>query len=180
MRRAKRYFLRRSTRCWGRATARFPCGVARQCGIAVGTIYNYFESKDMLIACIMVEDWKRPWDTVPAGAAARTAGEGLAAMHGAIRQFASIYEGVWSQFFSAGGSPGVVAGRHGMCCAGSLPRESRRLPRGLAAGRKACSLLRLRRRLCWRPPCRRTSPPRISFYWQTARSAGKGEEIQQK
>ena len=31
--------------------------VARACGIGVGTVYNYFESKDMLIASFMVEEW---------------------------------------------------------------------------------------------------------------------------
>ena len=33
--------------------------VAQACGIGVGTVYNYFESKDMLIASFMVEDWNR-------------------------------------------------------------------------------------------------------------------------
>ena len=31
--------------------------VATECGIAVGTVYNYFSSKDMLIASFMLEDW---------------------------------------------------------------------------------------------------------------------------
>lgn len=31
--------------------------VAQACGIGVGTVYNYFASKDMLIASFMVEDW---------------------------------------------------------------------------------------------------------------------------
>ena len=31
--------------------------VAQACGIGIGTVYNYFESKDMLIASFMVEDW---------------------------------------------------------------------------------------------------------------------------
>ena len=31
--------------------------VAQACGIGVGTVYNYFESKDMLIASFMLEDW---------------------------------------------------------------------------------------------------------------------------
>lgn len=33
--------------------------VAKSCGLGVGTVYNYFPSKDMLIASFMVEDWKR-------------------------------------------------------------------------------------------------------------------------
>lgn len=31
--------------------------VAAECGIAVGTVYNYFPSKDMLIASFVSEDW---------------------------------------------------------------------------------------------------------------------------
>ena len=32
--------------------------VAGECGLAVGTVYNYFKSKDMLIATFLLEDWK--------------------------------------------------------------------------------------------------------------------------
>lgn len=31
--------------------------VAAECGIAVGTVYNYFPSKDMMVASFIVEDW---------------------------------------------------------------------------------------------------------------------------
>lgn len=31
--------------------------VASECGIAVGTVYNYFPSKDVLIATVVSEDW---------------------------------------------------------------------------------------------------------------------------
>ena len=31
--------------------------VAKECGVAVGTVYNYFKSKDMLIASFILEDW---------------------------------------------------------------------------------------------------------------------------
>lgn len=32
--------------------------VSKACGLASGTVYNYFPSKDMLIASVMAEDWK--------------------------------------------------------------------------------------------------------------------------
>ena len=32
--------------------------VAEACGCGVGTVYNYFESKDMLIATFVLEDWQ--------------------------------------------------------------------------------------------------------------------------
>ena len=33
-------------------------GVASMCSIAVGTMYNYFPSKEYLIGCVVLEDWK--------------------------------------------------------------------------------------------------------------------------
>lgn len=32
--------------------------VAKACGVGVGTVYNYFESKELLIAAFVAEDWK--------------------------------------------------------------------------------------------------------------------------
>ena len=32
--------------------------IARGCGLGLGTFYNYFKSKDMLIATFLLEDWK--------------------------------------------------------------------------------------------------------------------------
>lgn len=39
---------------YARTTVR---SVAAGCGIAVGTVYNYFKSKDMLIASFILKDW---------------------------------------------------------------------------------------------------------------------------
>ena len=44
--------------------------VALECGIAVGTVYNYFESKDMLIAAYMMRDWRGFLDTIDSHSAA--------------------------------------------------------------------------------------------------------------
>ena len=33
--------------------------VAGACGLGVGTVYNYFSSKDVLVASFMLEDWQR-------------------------------------------------------------------------------------------------------------------------
>ena len=33
--------------------------VAKECGMGVGTVYNYFSSKDELLAKCMLEDWNR-------------------------------------------------------------------------------------------------------------------------
>ncbi len=33
--------------------------VAKACGIAIGTVYNYFPSKDALVASYLLDDWKQ-------------------------------------------------------------------------------------------------------------------------
>ena len=38
--------------------------VAGSCGLGVGTVYNYFKSKDMLIATFMAEDWLKGVDEI--------------------------------------------------------------------------------------------------------------------
>ncbi len=39
-------------------------GIAKGCGIGLGTFYNYFKSKDMLIATFLFEDWKSRIDEI--------------------------------------------------------------------------------------------------------------------
>lgn len=34
-------------------------GIARGCNLGLGTFYNYFKSKDMLIATFLLEDWQK-------------------------------------------------------------------------------------------------------------------------
>ncbi len=70
--------------------------VAKQCNIAVGTIYNYFPSKLSLIVAIMLEDWKE--QTVKmrrACAHAESAEAGIKSIFLYLREFALIYQDVW-------------------------------------------------------------------------------------
>ncbi len=41
---------------YGAVTVR---SVAAACGVGVGTVYNYFPSKEMLVAAVVLADWKR-------------------------------------------------------------------------------------------------------------------------
>ncbi len=45
--------------------------VAAACGVGVGTVYNYFPSKDALLAAFLLEDWKECLRAVEAAKAAR-------------------------------------------------------------------------------------------------------------
>ena len=42
--------------------------VATACGVGVGTVYNYFASKDALVAAFMLEDWQHAMETIAASA----------------------------------------------------------------------------------------------------------------
>jgi len=44
--------------------------VAKGCGVGVGTVYNYFPSKDILVASFMLEDWQKCIDAIIETAAA--------------------------------------------------------------------------------------------------------------
>lgn len=38
--------------------------VAKSCGVGVGTVYNYYPSKESLVAAFMLEDWKHCIDAI--------------------------------------------------------------------------------------------------------------------
>ncbi len=42
--------------------------VAAACGVGVGTVYNYYPSKDALVASFMLEDWRGCLDAIDAAA----------------------------------------------------------------------------------------------------------------
>lgn len=79
--------------------------VADQCGLAVGTIYNYFASKDMLVASIMAEDWfisiKNMSDSCKK---ASTVEQGVSAIYYAICEYVQTFEKLWTEY------KGVVSG----------------------------------------------------------------------
>ena len=74
-------------------------GVADGCGIAVGTVYNYYKSKDVLVAQIMLKDWKEILANVKSGCEASIdIHEGFKIMYDGIASFVDLYDVVWSQY----------------------------------------------------------------------------------
>ena len=77
--------------------------IAKECGIAVGTIYNYFPSKDILVASIMVEDWKKVLDCMKNDCEnADNLALGFLSIYNGITNFSDIYRHVWSEYSFAG------------------------------------------------------------------------------
>lgn len=72
--------------------------VAKLSGIATGTIYNYFENKDSLIASIMSEDWDVALEEMDRCVESATdVVEGMEGLIAAIVKFREIYEVIWEQ-----------------------------------------------------------------------------------
>jgi AcrR family transcriptional regulator len=72
--------------------------VAKESGIATGTIYNYFANKDYLIANIMLEDWEKVVAVMDTKVkAAATVKDGVFEICRSIDEFCEIYACIWQQ-----------------------------------------------------------------------------------
>ena len=81
--------------------------VAKECKIAVGTIYNYFPDKDTLIASILLEDWLLSLQQMNQECSSIT--DGILQIYQAIQQFANKYHDVFHQ---ASSSMHMIQSRH--------------------------------------------------------------------
>lgn len=73
--------------------------VAEGCGIAVGTVYNYYKSKDVLVAQIMLRDWTRIMNTVKFRCESSISiHEAFHEMYNGVIEFVETYESVWRQY----------------------------------------------------------------------------------
>ena len=78
--------------------------VAKTCGVAVGTVYNYFPSKEMLTAGVMLDDWQKSLEQMrKAAEAASSSMEGLEQIYAVLLEFISEYTETWDQYRARGG-----------------------------------------------------------------------------
>ena len=70
--------------------------VAKACGVGVGTVYNYFPSKEILVASFMLDDWKVCVATIQNTAeSSQTLEPVLQVIHEKIRLFMEKYDPVF-------------------------------------------------------------------------------------
>ncbi len=87
--------------------------VAKESGIATGTIYNYFANKDYLIANIMLEDWLKAEKRMEKRLSeASTVKEGVLGICRSIDEFCDIYTDVWQQPSVAAAATPEMERRH--------------------------------------------------------------------
>lgn len=88
---------------------------AKRCDVAVGTVYNYFPSKDVLVASIMLEDWMQALSHMQREAeASACALDGLQAVFAGVAGFASIYHSAWAQYTARMNATPILRERHGL------------------------------------------------------------------
>lgn len=88
--------------------------VASECGVAVGTVYNYYPSKDMLAASVMLEDWLEALGRMESRCTASADPvDGMREIYDAIRDFAGIYSGTWHTYSVRNGYSRENLERHG-------------------------------------------------------------------
>lgn len=89
--------------------------IADDCEIATGTVYNYFPSKDAMIAAVQLDDWKVALQRMREGIAkAETLSQGLFIVRDEIVAFSDIYRGMWESHTVDMGRNGEFAQRHRM------------------------------------------------------------------
>jgi len=87
--------------------------VAGACGLGVGTVYNYFPSKEMLIATFVYEDWKRYLNVMQHLPTADPCFL-LKRIYGLLREFETEYERLFSDADAAKLVSIGFSGRHKM------------------------------------------------------------------
>ena len=87
--------------------------VAASCGVAVGTVYNYFPSKEMLTAGVMLDDWQKRLEQMKASAGtAASPMEGLEQIYDVLLAYIGEYRDTWDQYRARGGENAQSPYRH--------------------------------------------------------------------
>jgi len=87
--------------------------VAKACGIAIGTVYNYFPSKDMMIASFMSVDWHNAVSAMKAKSQNQEDPiKVLKIIHKELCSFIKIYEGIFNDPDSKASFNSFGPGKH--------------------------------------------------------------------
>ena len=91
--------------------------VASACGVGVGTVYNYFASKDMLVASFMLEDWLICKQTIDAACEENNTPElALRCIYDGLNSFIAKYETLFKDESAGAAFASSSKQRHKLLC----------------------------------------------------------------
>ena len=85
--------------------------IAAACGIAVGTLYNYFPSKDMLIATFVSESWLKSLEKIK-NTYKPDAVETVAVIYGELSAFCNSYKSLFTDGDAARAAASMLMKNH--------------------------------------------------------------------
>ena len=87
--------------------------IAKGCGVGVGTVYNYFPSKEALIATYLLEDWQVRLDTVQTVAdQADVPEQVIRCMYEQLVEFARCHQAIFNAATAQTGFAGAFSQYH--------------------------------------------------------------------
>ncbi len=88
-------------------------GIAEDCGIAVGTIYNYYRDMESLMGAVMAQDWQGELQKAGKEIAAAPGIEaGVLCLYESMRRFSGVYERIWAAAPTGEGFGSLFRARH--------------------------------------------------------------------
>ena len=97
--------------------------IASKCNIAVGTVYNYFKSKDVILGVILGEDWHNVLSSMDESIGrSHSVHEGLCIVADGLEGFCSRYSRLWSEYRRTESSDYYSRNGHQMLLNALMPR----------------------------------------------------------
>ena len=89
--------------------------VAKACGVGVGTVYNYFPSKDALVASFMLRDWQKCVEAIRETAREASTPRPVAlCIYQQLNQFIARHERLFRDEAAAAASANSLSRYHGL------------------------------------------------------------------
>ena len=89
--------------------------VAKGCGVGIGTVYNYFRSKDELLATYMLIDWNHCLDAIQESSRVSLKPEPVTrCIHDQLRQFTRLHQSIFRDETASTSFAGSFSRYHGL------------------------------------------------------------------